>query len=84
MENSIVKKVIELKNSYVKCQDFEMASKLRGLENSFTNSRFTKIHIEPTEENFKIEIIKIIEYFNKMNINTIGVRDLKLMLLLEL
>ncbi len=83
MGSNVVRKVTELKESYIRCQDFEMASKLRCLENSFTNSRFAEIHIEPTEENFKLEIIKIIEYFNKMNINTIGVRDLKLMLLLD-
>ena len=83
MENNVVKKVIELKNSYVKCQDFEMASKFRDIENSFTNSKFARIYIEPTEENFKIEIIKIIEYFDNMSMNTCGVRDLKLMLLLD-
>lgn len=84
MENSVVKKVIELRKSAIVDQDFEMASKLRSIENSFTSSRFSKIHIEPTEENFKIEIIKIIEYFSKMNMKKCIVRDLKLMLLLEL
>jgi hypothetical protein len=83
MGSNVIRKVTELKESYIRSQDFEMAAKLRGLENSFTNSRFTEIHIEPTEENFKLEIIKIIQYFSKMNINTNGVRDLKLMLLLE-
>lgn len=83
MENSIIKKVIELKKSAIVDQDFEMASKFRDIENSFTNSKFARIYIEPTEENFKIEIIKIIEYFDNMSMNTCGVRDLKLMLLLD-
>jgi hypothetical protein len=39
--------------------------------------------IEPTD-NFKKEIIKIIEYFDEMNIKSSLVRDLKLVLLLEL
>jgi hypothetical protein len=39
--------------------------------------------IELTEDNFK-EIIKIIEYFDEMNIKSSLVRDLKLVLLLIL
>jgi hypothetical protein len=39
-----------------------MASKLRDIEKAFTDGKYT---IELTEDNFKKEIIKIIEYLMK-------------------
>jgi hypothetical protein len=39
-----------------------MASKLRDIEKAFDG----KYTIEPTEDNFKKEIIKIIEYFDEL------------------
>jgi hypothetical protein len=79
----VIDKVYELKSFAVKVQDYEMASKLRDIENSFTNSKYTKVHIEPTQENLKIELTKVVEYFNKYNPKSQCLRDLKLILILD-
>ena len=79
----VINKILELKNNSVKVQDYEMATKLRDIENAFTNSKHTKVHIEPTEENLKIELLKLIEYFNIYNPKSQCLRDIKLMLLLD-
>ena len=64
-----------------------MFAKLRDVEVAFhsfgVNGLNHKYNIEPTEDNFRKEINKIIEYFDKMQIKSISVRELKLMLLLE-
>lgn len=52
----VIDKVYELKSFAVKVQDYEMAGKLRDIENSF-NGYYVKVHIEPTLENLKIEKI---------------------------
>ncbi len=78
----VIDKISELKFFAIKVQDYEMASKLRDIENSFTNSKYTKVHIEPTQENLKIELTKLVEYFNKYNHKSQCLRDLKLILLL--
>jgi hypothetical protein len=70
----VIDKVYELKSFAVKVQDYEMASKLRDIENSFTNSKYTKVHIELT---------KVVEYFNKYNPKSQSLRDLKLILILD-
>jgi hypothetical protein len=80
IQNKIIRKIAELKENSITAQDYEMAFKLRDMEKSFTDGKYT---IEPTEDNFKKEITKIIEYFNEMNIKSSLVRDLKLVLLLE-
>lgn len=79
----VIDKVYELKYFAVKVQDYEMASKLRDIENAFTNSKHATIHIEPTEENLKIELTKVVEYFNIYNSKSQSLRDLKLTLLLD-
>jgi hypothetical protein len=78
----VIDKIYELKSFAVKVQDYEMASKLRDIENSF-NGDYGKVYIEPTEENLKIEITKVVEYFNKYNVKSQSLRDLKLILLLD-
>jgi hypothetical protein len=80
IQNKIIRKIAELKENSITAQDYEMAFKLRDMEKSFTDGKYT---IEPTEDNFKKEITKIIEYFYEMNIKSSLVRDLKLVLLLE-
>lgn len=79
----VIDKVYELKSFAVKVQDYEMAGKLRDIENSF-NGYYGKVHIEPTLENLKIELAKVVEYFNKYNPKSQCLRDLKLILILEL
>ena len=78
----VIDKVYELKSFAVKVQDYEMASKLRDIENSF-NGNYGKVYIEPTKENLKIELTKVVEYFNKYNPQSQCLRDLKLTLLLD-
>ena len=78
----VINKVYELKSFAVKVQDFEMAGKLRDIENSF-NGDYGKVYIDPTEENLKIELTKVVEYFNKYNQQSQYLRDLKLILLLD-
>ena len=78
----VIDKVYELKSFAVKVQDYEMAGKLRDIENSF-NGHFGKNHIEPTLENLKIELTKVVEYFNKYNPKSQCLRDLKLILILD-
>lgn len=78
----VIDKVYELKCFAVKVQDYEMASKLRDIENSF-NGDYGKVYIEPTEENLKIELTKVVEYFNIYNSKSQSLRDLKLILLLD-
>jgi hypothetical protein len=73
IQNKIIRKIVELKEDSIQVQDYEMASKLRDIEKAFTDGKYT---IEPTEDNFKKEIIKIIEYFDEMNIKSSLVRDL--------
>jgi hypothetical protein len=77
----VIDKVYELKSFAVKVQDYEMASKLKDIENSF--SKHARIHIEPTEENLKIELNKMFEYFNKYTPKSQFLRHLKLILLLD-
>ena len=79
-EKEVINKVIELKNIGIKEQQFEICSHLRDIENSFTKS---KLHIEPTEENLKIELNKMFEYFNKYTPKSQFLRHLKLILLLD-
>lgn len=79
----VIDKVYELKSFAVKIQEFEPAGKLRDIENSFTNSKHAKVHIEPTEENLKIELNKMFEYFNKYTPKSQFLRHLKLILLLD-
>jgi len=78
----VINKVYELKCFAVKVQDYEMAGKLRDIENSF-NGDYGKVYIDPTEENLKIELTKVVEYFNKYNPQSQCLRDLKLTLLLD-
>lgn len=78
----VIKKIIELKENSIKEQDYEMASKLRDIENSF-NGRYNKVYIEPNLKNLKIELNKLVEYFYKNNSNSQCFRDLKLILLLD-
>jgi hypothetical protein len=78
----VIDKVYELKSFAVKVQDYEMASKLRDIENSF-NGDYGKVHIEPTQENLKIELTKVVEYFNKYNPKSQCLRDIKLILILD-
>ena len=77
----VIDKVYELKSFAVKVQDYEMASKLRDIENSF-KKQYGNTYIEPTLENLKIELTKVVEYFNIYNSKSQCLRDLKLMLLL--
>jgi hypothetical protein len=87
INNKISRKIVELKEDSTRLQDYEMFAKLRDVEVAFhsfeVNGLDHKYTIEPTGDNFKKEIIKIIEYFDKMQIKSISVRELKLMLLLE-
>ena len=78
----VINKLYELKSLAVKVQDYEMAAKLRDIENSF-NGRYGRVYIEPTLENFKIELNKLVKYFNKNNSQSQCFRDLKLILLLD-
>ena len=78
----VIDKIYELKSFAVKVHDYEMASKLRDIENSF-NHHYKLSHIELTEENLKIELTKVVEYFNKYNPKSQCLRDLKLILLLD-
>jgi len=82
-EQEVIDKVYELKSFAVKVQDYEMDSKLKDIENSFTKSKYATIHIEPTEENLKIELNKMFEYFNKYTPKSQFLRHLKLILLLD-
>lgn len=79
----VIDKLYELKSFAVKVQDYEMASKLKDIENSFTKSKYATIHIEPTLENLKTELNKVVEYFNIYNSKSQCLRDLKLILLLD-
>ena len=54
----------DLKSISVQFQEYEVASRLRGIENSF-NKRHGKEYIEPTYENLVIEIGKAIEELSK-------------------
>jgi len=78
----VIDKVYELKSLAVKVQDYEMVCKLRDIEISF-NGDYGKVYIEPTQENLKIELTKVVEYFNKYNPKSQCLRDLKLILLLD-
>jgi hypothetical protein len=78
----VIDKIYELKSFAVKVQDYEMAGKLRDIENSF-NGDYGKVYIEPTQENLKIELTKVVEYFNKYNSKSQCLRDIKLILLLD-
>ena len=77
----VINKVIEIKEFCVKNQDYEAASELRDIENAFTNSKHSKIHIEPTIENLKIELLNTLKYLN--NDKSQSVRHIKLLLLLN-
>ena len=79
----VIDKVYELKCFAVKFQDYEIASKLRDIENAFTNSKHAKVHIEPTWKNLKMELLKLIEYSNIYNPKSQCLRDIKLILLLD-
>lgn len=79
----VIDKVIELKVIGIKEQQFEICSHLRDIENSFTKSKHTKVHIEPTEENLKIELTKMFEYFKRFNTKSSVIRDIKIMFLLD-
>lgn len=81
-KEEVIKKTIELKENSIKEQDYEMASKLRDIENSF-NGNYNKAYIEPNLENLKKELNKLVEYFNKNNSKSQCFRDLKLILLLD-
>lgn len=79
----VLDKIYELKSLAVKDQDYEMACKLRDIENSF-NGGYGNAYIEPTLENLKIELNKVIEYFSKYKNKTHRyLRELKLILILE-
>jgi len=78
----VIDKIYELKCFAIKVQDYEMAGKLRDIENSF-NGDYGKVYIEPTQENLKIELTKVVEYFNIYNPKSQCLRDLKLILLLD-
>lgn len=82
----VIDKICELKSLAVKDQDYEMATKLRDIENSF-NGAYGNTYIEPTLENLKIELNKVIEYFSKYQSKTHWnfryLRDLKLKLILD-
>ena len=79
----VINKVIELKNIGIKEQEFEICSHLRDIENSFTKSKHAKIHLEPTEENLRIELTKMFEYFKRFNNKSAVIRDIKLILILD-
>jgi Asp-tRNA(Asn)/Glu-tRNA(Gln) amidotransferase C subunit len=82
-KEEVVNKLYELKSLAIKVQDYEMAAKLRDIENSF-NGRYGRVYIEPTEENLKVEITKIVNYFTTLkytDYNKNLLRDLKLKLL---
>jgi hypothetical protein len=92
-KEEVIKKIIELKENSIKEQDYEMASKLRDIENSFNGRYFSmianKVYIEPNLKNLKIELNKLVEYFYK---NTQRLpqlnhsqcfRDIKLILILD-
>ena len=72
----------DLKSISVQFQEYEVASRLRDIENSF-NKRHGKEYIEPTYENLKIELQKVLEYLEKYTIIYKSVREIKLFLLLE-
>ena len=78
----VIRKIIELKENSIKSQDYEMSAKLRDIENSF-NGMYGKVYIEPNLENLKIELNKLVKYFNKNNSQSQCFRDLKLILLLD-
>ena len=82
-KEEVINKVIELKEDSIKAQDYEMASRLRDIENSF-NGQYNKTYIEPNEENLKLEITKLVNYFTKLKYTDYDknlLRDLKLKLL---
>ena len=64
-KEEVLDKVFELKSLAVKAQDYEMASKLRDIEIIFTKGKHSEAFVEPTLENLKIELNKIIDYFAK-------------------
>ena len=72
----------DLKSISVQFQEYEVAARLRDIENSF-NKRHGKEYIEPTYENLKIELQKVLEYLEKYTIIYKSVREIKLFLLLE-
>ena len=59
-----------------------MLQKLRDIENSF-NNKYGNIYIEPTLENLKLEIVKVVEYLNKYDNKSQSLRELKLILILD-
>jgi len=82
-KEEVINKVIELKEDSIKAQDYEMASRLRDIENSF-NGQYNKTYIEPNEENLKLEITKLVNYFTTLKYTDYDknlLRDLKLKLL---
>lgn len=78
----VEKLLYDMKSLSVKFQEYEVASSLRDIENSF-NDRHGKEYIEPTYENLLIEIGKALEYLGKNGETYRSVRDIKLMLLLK-
>jgi|DEB19_MinimDraft_2_1074335.scaffolds.fasta_scaffold49047_2 hypothetical protein len=82
-KEEVINKIIELKEDSIKAQDYEMASRLRDIENSF-NGQYNKTYIEPNEENLKLEITKLVNYFTTLKYTDYDknlLRDLKLKLL---
>lgn len=78
----VEKLLYDMKSLSVKFQEYEVASSLRDIENSF-NDRYGKKYVEPTYENLLIEIGKALEYLAKNGEIYRSVRDIKLMLLLK-
>lgn len=79
----IIKKVIEIKENSVRAQEYEFAGYIRDIENSFTKSKHARIHLEPTLENLKIELHKVLTKFDGYPFCIQSIRDLKLKLLLD-
>ncbi len=72
----------DLKSISVQFQEYEVAARLRYIENSF-NKRHGKEYIEPTYENLVIEIGKAMEELSKNGQIYRSVRAIKLILLLN-
>ena len=81
-KEEVEKRLGDLKDIAVRAQEFLAASKLRDIENSF-NSRHGMTYIEPTYENLKTELWKVVAYLEKDNILYRSVRDIKIFLLLD-
>jgi protein-arginine kinase activator protein McsA len=46
IQNKIIRKIVELKEDSITAQDYEMASKLRDMEKSFTDALYNRTHRE--------------------------------------